>query len=80
MTYAELLMRKGKRGAAAYVQAECNNAKASEPSNIPLHLIALLDHLLHPAKPIDDADTIEWCRSLVGGGATYEEFAASVRR
>jgi hypothetical protein len=77
MTYAEVLIRKGKRGAAAYVQAECNSAKSSEPSKSPAHLNALLDHLLHPEKPIDDQDTIDWCRWLVGGGRSYEDFAAN---
>ena len=28
MTYAEILIKKGKRGAAAFVQAECMSAKA----------------------------------------------------
>lgn len=78
MTYAEVLIRKGKRGAAAYVQAECNSAK-TEPSKSPQHLNALLDHLLHPEKNIDDQDTIDWCRWLVGGGRSYEDFAAIVR-
>ena len=76
MTYAEVLIRKGKRGAAAYVQAECNSAKA-EPSKSPQHLNALLDHLLHPEKPIDDQETIDWCRWLVGGGRDFDDFAAN---
>ena len=29
MTYAEILIKKGKRGAAAFVQAECIAAKAA---------------------------------------------------
>ena len=29
MTYAEILIKKGKRGAAAFVQAECMSAKAA---------------------------------------------------
>ncbi len=44
-----------------------------------MHLNALLNHLLHPEKPIDDQDTIDWCRWLVGGGCSYEDFATSVR-
>ena len=32
----------------------------------PQHLNELLDHLLHPEKPIDDPETVEWCRSLIG--------------
>ena len=62
-----------------YFQAECSNSAKSEPSKTPHHLNALLDHLLHPEKSIDDQDTIDWCRWLVGGGRSYEEFAANVR-
>ena len=29
MTYAEILIKKGKRGAAAFVQAECMSAKSA---------------------------------------------------
>ena len=29
MTYAEILIKKGKRGAAAFVQAECMSAKTA---------------------------------------------------
>eukprot|EP00094_Tigriopus_californicus_P009370 TCALIF_09035-PA protein Name:"Similar to Ubr3 E3 ubiquitin-protein ligase UBR3 (Mus musculus)" AED:0.13 eAED:0.13 QI:208/0.88/0.8/1/0.88/0.9/10/0/606 len=61
------------------VCAECNTAKA-EPSKSPQHLNALLDHLLHPEKPINDQDAIDWCRWLVGGGRSYDDFAANVRQ
>jgi hypothetical protein len=50
MTYAEILIRKGKRGAAAFVQAECRDTKVEGTKNPPHHLNALLDHLLHPQK------------------------------
>ena len=82
MTYAELLIRKGKKGAAAFVQAECSNSSSNsgDPSKPPQHLNALLDHLLHPEKSIDDPETIEWCESLVGGGKSYEEFANLVKK
>ena len=30
MTYAEILIKKGKRGAAAFVQAECMNSKEAD--------------------------------------------------
>ncbi len=59
-------------------QAECSNQK-NEPSKSPAHLHALLDHLLHPEKPIDDQDSIDWCRWLVGGGNSYDDFASQVR-
>jgi len=79
MTYAEILIRKGKRGAAAFVQAECRDTKVEGTKNPPHHLNALLDHLLHPQKSIDDQDTIEWCHWLVGGGRSYDDFASNVR-
>lgn len=77
MTYAEFLIRKGKRGAAAFVQAECHSAKNEPAKWPPAHLHALLDHLLHPEKSINDGEMIDWCRWLVGGGSSYEDFAAS---
>ena len=79
MTYAEFLIRKGKRGAAAYVQAECRNSANFEPSRTPHHLNALLDHLLHPEKSIDNQDTIDWCRYLVSGDRSYDDFARVVK-
>ena len=33
MTYAEILIKKGKRGAAAFVQAECMSAKSAASSS-----------------------------------------------
>lgn len=73
MTYAEILIKKGKRGAAAFVQAECMSNKegggaggsAQAPPEVhqtPAHLQALLDHLLHPEKDIGDLETVDWCR------------------
>ena len=82
MTNAETLIRKGKSGAAAFVQAECMASKAagtstglpSENTQPPAHLQALLDHLLHPSNDIGDSETIDWCRWLVGGGQRPEDF------
>ena len=48
-------------------QAECRDTKVEGTKNPPHHLNALLDHLLHPQKSIDDQDTIDWCHWLVGG-------------
>jgi len=87
MTYAEILIKKGKRGAAAFVQAECMSNKAGtsgatqtqEVHQIPQHLQALLDHLLHPEKDINDTETVDWCRWLVGGGRTPDDFSHNVQ-
>jgi len=68
----DVLLNKGKREAAAYVQAECS--RSARPEN--LH--AILDSLLDPlTKPIDDWDTIEWCRWLMAGGCTPDEFSST---
>lgn len=69
---AQVLMKKGKRGAAAYIHADCENGS-------PQHLGPLLDVLLNPSKAIDEWETIDWCRWLLAGGRTPDEFATIVR-
>ena len=87
MTNAEALLRKGKPGAAAFVQAECMKNKASRASGsqsssgdevpqTPAHLEALLNYLLNPGKDIADEETIDWCKWLVGGGQKPEDFCS----
>ncbi|XP_041979503.1 E3 ubiquitin-protein ligase Ubr3 [Aricia agestis] len=71
-TTAQVLMKKGKRGAAAYIHADCAGGS-------PQHLGPLLDVLLNPSKAIDEWETIDWCRWLLAGGRTPDEFAAIVR-
>lgn len=55
MTYAEILIKKGKRGAAAFVQAECIAAKAAagasaaqspEVLQTPVHLQVTRNYLM----------------------------------
>lgn len=51
-----------------------------DESNLGLHhrnkttLQDLLNILLSPDKPIDDFETIEWCKWLMAGGRTPDEF------
>ena len=54
MTYAEILIKKGMRGAAAFVQAECMSAKGSaaasssqspEVLQTPVHLQVMLKNI-----------------------------------
>lgn len=66
---AHVLMKKGKRGAAAYVHSEC----ASTPN--PQNLNELLDIILNPGKSIDEWETIDWCKWLMAGGRTPDEFS-----
>ena len=71
-TSVQVLMNKGKRGAAAYIHAECSNRAMG--SGCPRHLNELLDILLNPSKAIDDWETIDWCKWLMAGGRTPDEF------
>ena len=64
-------MRKGKRGAAVYVQAECHRTAD------PHHLKELLKTLLNPQKPIDELETVDWLKWLIAGGKTPVEFAVN---
>ena len=67
----EVLLKKGYRAAAAYIHAECSRTSRPETLN------KLLDSLLVPSKEIDNWETIEWCKWLMAGGCTPDEFAAN---
>jgi len=71
MSDLEVLLKKGKRETAAYIHAEC--ARSARPE----HLTSLLDNLLDPLKEIDDWETTEWCRWLMAGGRTPDEFSST---
>ena len=68
---AQILMRKGKRGAARHVQAECSRTAD------PQHLKELLNTLLNPQKPIDDLETVDWIKWLIAGGKNPPDFAST---
>lgn len=68
---AKVLLAKGKRAAAAYVHADCCNATN------PQHLNEVLDNLLNPAKSIAEWETIDWCKWLMAGGRTPDEFSST---
>ncbi|CAH2006795.1 unnamed protein product [Acanthoscelides obtectus] len=70
---AKVLMSKGKRATAAYIHADCSSGRN------PLHLNEVLDNLLNPVKAIDEWETIEWCKWLMAGGRTPDEFSSTVR-
>lgn len=67
---AEIVMQKGKRGGAAFINAECVNGPPFE------HLEYVLDVILNPDKKIDDSENIDWCKWLIAGGRTPSEFAS----
>lgn len=69
----DVLLKKGKRSVATYVQAECARSATARPEN--LHNV--LDMLLDPLKTIDDWEVVDWCKSLMAGGTTFDEFAST---
>uniref|UniRef100_A0A8D8RJ41 E3 ubiquitin-protein ligase n=1 Tax=Cacopsylla melanoneura TaxID=428564 RepID=A0A8D8RJ41_9HEMI len=74
-TYSvQVLMKKGKRGAASYIHNECLNQVNSR------HLSEILDILLNPNKTIDEWETIDWLKWLIAGGKTPDEYSALVRK
>ncbi|KAG5323686.1 UBR3 ligase, partial [Pseudoatta argentina] len=73
----QVLMGKGKCGAAAYISLATGRDTGTNTN--PPYLNELLDVLLNPSKPIDDWETIDWCKWLMAGGRTPDEFANTVR-
>lgn len=66
---AHVLMKKGRRGAAAHIHEVCRG------NGSPHLLNELMDILLNPGKAIDEWETIDWCKWLMAGGNTPDEFA-----
>lgn len=67
---AKYVIDMGKQNGAAFINAECIEG---QPPHV--HLNGLLDTILNPKGKIDDAENIEWCKWLIAGGRTPEEFA-----
>lgn len=57
------LMKKIKRSTIATIKSSSDSLRD------------FLNELLAPVKGINDPETIEWCRWLMAGGLTPEEFA-----
>lgn len=66
---AEYIIKKGRRPAATFIQKCCFNRSNLDVTN------GVFDSILNPVIPIDDWNTIDWCRWLIAGGKTPEEFA-----
>lgn len=66
---AQQLMKKGKREVAAIIKSQCSTVMGNTQLN------CILDQLLDPQKAIDDHDRIDWCRMIVAGGQSFEDFA-----
>lgn len=66
---AQQLMKKGKREVAAIIKSQCSTVMGHTQLN------CILDQLLDPQKTIEDHDRIDWCRMIVAGGLSFEDFA-----
>ena len=66
---ADYIIKRGKRQAAYYIQGYCYSRSNLDVTN------EVFDSILNPIMPIDDWDTIDWCRWLLAGGKTLVEFA-----
>lgn len=71
---AKVLMNKGKPQAAAHIRDQCSNTGSGSDGR-HRHLDELLDTLLSPGKAIDEWETIDWCKWLMAGGRTPDEFS-----
>ncbi|CAG0912404.1 unnamed protein product [Notodromas monacha] len=71
----QVLLKKGKREAAAYIHSECTRDRDTNPQ-----LKELLDFLLDPSKPLEDWELTDWCRWLLAAGKNPDEFAKDVRK
>lgn len=64
------LLKRGKRSVASFFKAECFRQCGTHRT-----LQDFLNFLFDPkTKPIDDLDVLDWCRWLIAGGATFDEF------
>jgi len=62
-------MKRGEREVASFIRQECCRSGGD------VQLNELLDFLLDPSKGLDEHDRLAWCKALIAGGVTFEEFA-----
>ncbi|XP_048246065.1 E3 ubiquitin-protein ligase UBR3-like [Haliotis rufescens] len=74
MPSGSALLKRSKRSVATYFKGE--NARQTNLQKFH----DFLEHLLAPQRPIDDLEPLEWCRWLIAGGSTFDEFAKTVRK
>ncbi len=69
MPSGSALLKRDKRSVATYFKGE--NAKRTNLQKFH----DFLKHLLGPQRPIDDFETLDWCKWVIAGGSTFDEFA-----
>ncbi|XP_071802919.1 E3 ubiquitin-protein ligase ubr3-like isoform X2 [Asterias amurensis] len=67
------LMRGEKRKVAAQLKAEITRNTGNQ------QLQELLDVVLSPQTSLEKSDNLDWCRALIAGGNSFDEFAKTVR-
>ncbi|KAK6165726.1 hypothetical protein SNE40_022591 [Patella caerulea] len=68
------LLKRSKRSVATHFRGEFSRHHNSQKLN------EFLDTILDPTEKLDDSDKVEWCRCLIAGGSTFEEFSKTVRQ
>lgn len=66
---AAMVIEKDKKEGASIINNECVNGKTES-------LDCVLDIILNPEEKIDNSDNIEWCKWLIAGGRTPDEFSS----
>lgn len=65
------LLKRGRRTVATHFKSECFRKSGSNKS-----LNEFMNYLFDPRhKSIDDVDVLDWCRWLIAGGVTFDEFS-----
>lgn len=64
----QAILKRGKREVAISAKSDCLQHKLGQ-------LNILLNHFLDPSKSLDDFSNLEWCRCLIAGGMSFDEFS-----
>eukprot|EP00061_Rhincodon_typus_P007356 g28972.t1 len=72
---AASLLGRDKRSTAASLKAECSR---QDSRGVQL-LGELLDSVLSLERAVDEAEVIEWCKCLMAGGESFDDFCKMVR-
>lgn len=65
---ASMIKEKGLRDGSAFINNECVKGKTE-------YLNCVLDVILNPEENIDNPSNINWCKWLIAGGRTPDDFA-----
>ena len=68
LSSAQALLRRGKGNVAVYIKSECMRSCDQQLNEI-------LNIILNPENAINDFETLDWCRHLIAGDMTFDEFA-----